>query len=71
MGTFANGFHCYVSLPPHQKQWPTSCRLRGKGGSARVPSKREGRTKRGRTKKERRGKGAETKTTKMHEKMAG
>ena len=28
MGTFANGFHCYVSLPPHKKkEWPTSCRL--------------------------------------------
>ena len=20
MGTFANGFHCYVSLPPHKKK---------------------------------------------------
>ena len=28
VGTFANGFHCYVSLPPHKKkEWPTSCRL--------------------------------------------
>ena len=27
MGTFAKGVHCYVSLPPHQKKWPTSCRL--------------------------------------------
>ena len=28
MGTFANGFHCFVSLPPQKKkEWPTSGRL--------------------------------------------